>query len=94
MVCNNYLSSIGLDGSTPESRVAEQGYAASLVVENIFALDPAYGISAQAAFNRWNSIPAFQANMLNSDTTIFGIAYVEAENSLLGGYFVMVAATP
>jgi uncharacterized protein YkwD len=94
MVCNNYLSSIGLDGSTPESRVAEQGYAASLVIENIFALDPAYGISAQAAFNRWNSIPAYQTNMLNPDTTVFGIAYVESENSLLGGYFVMVSASP
>lgn len=94
MICNNYLSSIGLDGSTPESRVANQGFTASLVVENIFALDPAYGISAQAAFNRWNSIPAYQANMLNPNTTVFGIAYVEAQGSLLGGYFVMVSASP
>ena len=94
MVCNNYLSSVGLDGSTPQQRVAKQGFTASLVVENIFALDPAYGISAQAAFNRWNSIPAYQANMLNPDTTVFGIAYVEVQGSLLGGYFVMVSASP
>jgi len=94
MVCNNYLSSVGLDGSTPQQRVAKQGYSASLVVENIFALDPAYGISAQAAFNRWNSIPAFLANMLNPNTTEFGIVYVESDGSLLGGYFVMVSAKP
>lgn len=94
MLCNNYLSSIGLDGSTPQQRVTKQGYSASLVVENIFALDPAYGISAQAAFNRWNSIPAFQANMLNPNTTELGIAYAESNGSLLGGYFVMVSAKP
>ena len=94
MVCNNYLSNIGLDGSTPETRVAAQGYSASSVIELIFALDPAYGISAQAAFNRWNSIPAYQTDLLDADATQFGIAYVEAEGSLLGGYFVLVAAAP
>ena len=94
MVCNNYLSHIGLDGSTPQSRVAAQGYAASVVVEDIYALHPAYGINAQAAFNWWINNPTHRADLLNPDTTQFGIAYVESEESLLGAYFVMVSASP
>ncbi len=94
MVCNNYLSHIGLDGSTPETRVAAQGYTASLVIEDIYALHPAYGINAQAAFNWWTSNPKHRADLLNPGTTEFGIAYVESEESLLGAYFVMVSAKP
>jgi uncharacterized protein YkwD/phage tail protein X len=94
MVCNNYLSHFGLDGSTPQSRVSAQGYAASLVVEDIYALHPAYGINAQAAFNWWTNDPKHRADLLNPGTTEFGIAYVESEESLLGAYFVMVSAKP
>jgi uncharacterized protein YkwD len=94
MVCNNYLSHIGLDGSTPQSRVSAQGYTASLVVEDIYALHPAYGINAQAAFNWWINDPKHRADLLNPGTTEFGIAYVESEESLLGAYFVMVSAKP
>jgi len=93
MVCKNYLSHIGLDGSTPESRAAAQGYAASLVVEDIYALHPAYGINAQAAYDWWINNAQHQADLLNPNTTDFGIAYVESEESLLGGYFVMISAT-
>jgi len=94
MICNNTLGHAGTDGSTPEDRVSAEGFSASLVIEDIFALDPAYGMSAQAAFNRWNSIPAYQADLFNPDVTVFGIAYVESEDSLLGAYFVLVAAAP
>jgi len=94
MVCNNYLSHIGLDGSTPQSRVAAQGYVSTLVVEDIYALHPAYGINAQAAFNWWINNPKSREDILNAGTTEFGIAYVESEKSLLGGYFVMISAKP
>jgi len=94
MVCNNYLSHRGLDDSTPEDRVAAQGYEASLVVEDIYALQPAYGINAQAAFNWWINNPTHRADLLNPNTVQFGIAYVESEESLLGAYFVMVSARP
>jgi len=94
MVCNNYLSHIGLDGSTPQSRAAAQGYVSTLVVEDIYALHPAYGINAQAAFNWWINNPKGREDILNAGTTEFGIAYVESEKSLLGGYFVMVSAKP
>ena len=94
MVCNNYLSHIGLDGSTPQSRATAQGYSASIVLENIYALHPAYGVNAQAAFNWWINNTESRGNILNAGTTEFGIAYVESEESLLGGYFVMVSAKP
>jgi uncharacterized protein YkwD len=94
MVCNNYLSHIGLDGSTPEKRVQAAGFAASLVVEDLYALHPAYGGNPQAAFDWWMSDPKSKADLLNPDTTVFGIAYLSSEQSLLGGYFVVVSAKP
>lgn len=94
MICNDYLSHIALDGSTPESRVAKQGYTATLVVEDIFALPPAYGINAQTAFNWWMNDSRYRADILNPNITEFGIAYVQSDQSLLGAYFVMVSAKP
>ncbi|PWB71612.1 MAG: hypothetical protein C3F07_13590 [Anaerolineales bacterium] len=94
MICNNYLSSVGLDGSTPQSRAAAQGYTASVIVENIYALPPVFGTNPQVAFDWWMNNTESRANILNSQTTEFGIAYVESDESLLGAYFVMVAAKP
>ncbi|MDX1377221.1 MAG: LysM peptidoglycan-binding domain-containing protein [Anaerolineales bacterium] len=94
MLCNNYLSHKGLDDSTPESRVAAQGYTASLVVEDIYALHPDFGINAQTAFDWWINNPRHRTDLLNPETTVFGIAYVESDESLLGAYFVMVSAKP
>jgi len=94
MLCNNYLSHIGLDGSTPEDRLEEAGFTASLVVEDLYALHPAYGGNPQSAFDWWMSDAASKANLLNANTTVFGIAYASSEESLLGGYFVVVSASP
>ena len=76
MICNNYLSHIGLNGSTPQTRVTAQGYTATLLFENLFALSPANGGNPLAAFNWWMNDPAQRAEILNSDTTDIGIAYV------------------
>jgi uncharacterized protein YkwD len=94
MLCNNYLSHNGLDGSTPEDRVAAAGFTASLVVENLYALHPAYGGNPQAAIDWWLSDPDSRGILLHPNTTVFGIAYVSSDTSLLGGYFVVVAARP
>jgi uncharacterized protein YkwD len=94
MLCNNYLSPIGLDGSTAQSRVAKQGYAASVVVENLYALHPAFGMSPQVAFNWWNKNTGYRENMLNPNVTEMGIVYVSDENSLFGAYFVATFAKP
>ena len=94
MLCNNYLSHIGLDGSTPEDRVEAAGFNASLVVEDLFALHPAYGGNPQAAINWWMSDPDSKDDLLNRETTAFGVAYVTSDESMLGGYFVVVSAKP
>jgi uncharacterized protein YkwD len=92
MLCNNYLSHIGLNGSTPQSRVEAAGFKASLVLEDLYALHPAYGGNPQSAFNWWMSDPASKADLLNPNTTVFGVAYATSDTSLLGGYFVVVSA--
>ena len=94
MLCNDYLSHIGLDGSTPEQRVEAAGYDASLVVENLYALHPAYGGNPQSAMDWWMSDPESREDLLNEDTTVVGIAYATSAESLLGGYFVVVSASP
>lgn len=94
MLCNDYLSHIGLDGSTPEQRVQEAGFTASLVVENLYALHPAYGGNPQSALDWWMGDTESRADLLNANTTVVGIAYVTSDESLLGGYFVVVSASP
>jgi uncharacterized protein YkwD len=94
MLCNNYLSHVSLEGSTPEQRVEAAGFDASVVVENLYALHPAYGGNPQAAVDWWLNDPVARADLLNEDTTAFGIAYVTSDTSLLGGYFVVVSASP
>jgi uncharacterized protein YkwD len=94
MLCNNYLSHIGLNGSTPEQRVQDAGFTASLVLEDLYALHPAYGGNPQSAFDWWNNNAASKADLLNANTTAVGIAYVTSDESLLGGYFVVLSAKP
>ena len=91
MLCNDYLSHIGLDFSTPAQRVSAAGFNATLVVEHIFAAPPPGG-NPQAAVDWWLSNPATEPDLLNPNTTVFGIAYVSSEESMLGGYFVVVSA--
>ena len=94
MLCNDYLSHISLDGSTPEDRVREAGFTASLVLENLYALHPAYGGNPQSALDWWMSDAESKADLLNANTTVVGIAYVTSDESLLGGYFVVLSARP
>jgi len=94
MLCKNYFSPIGLDGSTAKSRAAAQGYSASIIAENLYALHPAYGITPQLAFNWWMKNPEYSANILNPNVTEMGVTYVSDENTLFGAYFVATFAKP
>ena len=91
MLCNNYLAHQGSDGSTPNSRVAAEGFTASLVVEDLYAAPVNVG-DPQSAIDWWMSDSASRADILNPNTTVFGVAYVSSEESMLGGYFVVVMA--
>jgi uncharacterized protein YkwD len=94
LLCTNTLSHSGSNGSTPQSRVQAEGFTASLVVEDLYALSPIYGGNPQSAFGWWNGDAASKADLLNPNTTAFGVAYVSSDKSLLGGYFVVVSAKP
>jgi len=91
MICNNYLSHVSLSGSTPEKRVADQDYTASLVLENLYASPQG---TPQQALDWWLSDPINRANILNANITEFGIYYATSDKSLLGGYFVVVFTKP
>jgi len=91
MLCKNYFSPNGWDGTTPQTRVTAQGYNASLVVQLIYAQD---GASAQSALDWWMNNSTYRADLLNPNTTEFGISYVSSDTSLFGGYFVVISAKP
>ena len=91
MLCNNYFSHQGLDDSTPEKRVADAGFKASLVVENIYAGPEA---TPQAALDWWMSHTEESNAILNPNTTLIGIAYVKSDQNIFGGYFVVITAKP
>ena len=44
------------------------------------------------AFNWWMNNPLTRAEILNTAITEYGIAYVASDESLFGGYFVLVTA--
>ena len=94
MLCNNYFSPLALNGSTPEDRVDAAGFNASLVVELLYALHPSLGGNPPSALEWWLNNPDSRTDLLNADTTDFGVAYVSSDDSLFGGYFVVVAASP
>ena len=80
-----------LDGSSPESRVSQTGFTASLVVETIYASKSA---TPQEALNWWLARTEDKNGLLNSSTTLVGISYVKSDANLFGGYFVVVSAKP
>ena len=94
MLCNNYVSIIGLDKSTPEDRVRAQGFNGTPVFELDYALSPTFGGNPQAAIGWWMGNTTTKAELLNNQTTVMGIAYVVSDKSLFGGYFVVVMAKP
>jgi uncharacterized protein YkwD len=94
MLCNDYFSPVGLNGSTTQTRVTAQGYRSTILFENLYAQNPATGGNPLAAFNWWMNDPAQRAQILSSGTTDIGIAYVFSQDSLFGGYFVLITAKP
>ena len=90
MACNSFLEKEGSDGSTPEERVAAQGYIASLILQEILALPPEYGGDGEAAFNAWMG----GTTLLNPTVTELGIAYAYSSESAFGGYFTIILAAP
>ena len=92
MACNNLFVHTGSDGSTPASRVAASGYAASSVTENVYGSYPP--LTGQGAVDWWKNDKTdlnHNKNLLSTKYTEIGVGYSFYNNF---GYYVLVFATP
>jgi len=92
MACNNLFVHTGSNGSTPASRVAASGYAASSVTENVYGSFPP--LSGQGAVDWWKNDKTnlqHNLNLLSTKYTEIGVGYSFYNNF---GYYVLVFARP
>ena len=92
MACNNLFVHTGSNGSTPASRVAASGYAASSVTENVHGSYPP--LSGQGAVDWWKNDKTdlnHNLNLLSTTYTEIGVGYSFFNNF---GYYVLVFAAP
>jgi uncharacterized protein YkwD len=92
MACNNLFVHTGSDGSTPQTRVAAQGYTASSVSENVYGSNPP--LDGLGVINWWRNDrtdPRHNQNLLSTTFTEIGVGY-SFFNDI--GYYVLVLASP
>ena len=94
MVCNDFFSHTGSDGSTVGMRVNAQGYSWSWVGENILATSDTSAQAPQSAFDWWMNSALHRANLLSPNYTEIGLGYIYVASSPYGGYFTAVFARP
>jgi len=84
MGANNYFSHTDSLGRDPFQRMADFGYNYNTWKgENLAA----GADTAQAAFNLWKNSPGHNANMLNANFKVIGIARAFTEGSTYGWYW-------
>ncbi|GAB4534100.1 MAG: hypothetical protein Fur0018_23810 [Anaerolineales bacterium] len=92
MACNRLFYHTGSDGSTPASRVADTGYQASAVTENVYGSWPPLDGSGVVTWWATDQVePAHNENLLTTTYTEIGVAYAFFDNF---GYYVIVFAKP
>lgn len=92
MACNQLFYHNGSNGSSPKSRVAAAGYAASDVSENVYGSWPP--LTGEGVVTWWatdQSDTRHNANLLSAKYTEIGIGYSYYNNY---GYYVVVFAAP
>ena len=92
MACNNFFTHNGTDGSTPQTRVAAQGYVASSVSENVYGSNPP--LDGAGVINWWKTDktdPRHNQNLLSTTYTEIGVGYSFFNGF---GYYVLVLAKP
>ncbi len=92
MACNRMFYHDGSDGSTPASRVADAGYQAVRVSENVYGSYPP--LSGQEVVTWWATDPVdplHNQNLLTTQYPEIGIGYAFFDNY---GYYVIVFARP
>lgn len=92
MACNKLFGHKGSDGSTQQSRVADSGYIASSVSENVYGSYPP--LTGQGVVNWWINDKTdlrHNQNLLSRTFTEIGVGYSFYENF---GYYVLVFGKP
>lgn len=92
IACNKLYVHTGTDGSTPQSRVADTGYVARSVSENVNGNYPP--LSGQGAVNWWindRTDPRHGLNLVSTTFTEIGVGYAFYDNY---GFYVLVFARP
>lgn len=92
MACNNFFTHTGTDGSTPQIRVADAGYAASSVSENVYGSNPP--LDGPGVVNWWKTDATdirHNQNLLSATYTEIGVGYAFFNGF---GYYVLVLAKP
>ena len=86
--CNNFISHTGSDGSSIQQRVTRAGYTSSYTLEIIAVGGPSDAIS------QWNDDALHRNAMINRSVTEIGIGWADSPNSVYGGHFTVVLASP
>jgi uncharacterized protein YkwD len=92
MACNNFFTHTGTDGSTPQTRVAEAGYVASQVSENVYGSNPP--LDGAGVVDWWKTDTTdirHNQNLLSATYTEIGVGYAFFNGF---GYYVLVVAKP
>jgi len=90
MGSKDYLEHVSRDGSTPAVRVDAQGYAWSMVAENIAGGQPGIG----EVVDSWRRSPGHCANLLKPGLKEMGVACVRASGTRYRLYWTMVLGAP
>jgi len=92
MACNKLTYHNGSDGSTPQKRVADTGYVAKRVAENVQFNYPPYNPDQTVVWWKLDQTdPNHNKNMISTQYTEIGVGYAFFDNF---GYYVVVFASP
>ena len=94
MATHDFVSHTGSDGSLWYGRIANQGYAYSYALENIYVGNPAFGGTAAGAVDWWMNSQIHRENILSQAVTAIGVGYAYCDTSTYGGYYTAVFAKP
>jgi uncharacterized protein YkwD len=92
MACNKLTYHNGSDGSTPQKRVADTGYIAKRVAENVQFNYPPYNPDQAVTWWKLDQTDInHNRNMISTQYTEIGVGYAFFDNF---GYYVVVFASP
>ncbi len=73
MICNDFFSHTGSDGSQPWDRASRYGYAWSWIAENLFM---GSGLTPATVVDGWLNSSGHRANMLAPEAVHIGVGYM------------------